>query len=91
MPQGNYEYSMIGLGAVIINSNFKKLDEFSYNNYVASETLFEPKCMEDFWSKNSETLKKLEYVGSLTKEEREKEMIEKFQEFRSKWEFLYCI
>lgn len=53
---------------------------------TADETVFEPKCWTEFWSKNLETLETLKYTGPLTKQQRQKEMIEQFQNFRANWE-----
>lgn len=80
------EYDTIALGASVVDAELKELDRYYCNCYFPKETKFEPRCWEQFWSKHLDTLAVLTYTGDKTKLEREKEMIEGFQNFRSKWE-----
>lgn len=54
--------------------------------YLKATLDFEPRCWDQFWSKHSDKLIKLKYRGNLSFEERQKEMIVTFQNFRQKWE-----
>jgi hypothetical protein len=80
------QYDTIALGACVVDSNFTCLDTYFCNCYFPKETVFEPRCMEQFWSTKTEILNSFIYTGTKTKLEREKEMIEGFQAFRAKWE-----
>jgi hypothetical protein len=84
------EYETIAIGASVVNNNFEELDSLFLPGYFddssKTPTSFEKRCWEEFWSKNPDTLKKLKYSGNLSKNERQKEMIEEFQLFRNKWE-----
>jgi hypothetical protein len=80
------EYETIAIGASVLDENLKELDNFLYLNYYPSETKFEPRCVKEFWSKHTDILSSLTYKGTLSKEDNEKEMINSFQQFRSKWE-----
>jgi hypothetical protein len=80
------DYDTIAIGASIVDNNLCELDRYYCNCYFPSETKFEKRCYEQFWSKNLDTLESLKYSGEKSKAEREKEMIEGFQNFRSKWE-----
>lgn len=79
-------YDTIAIFASIIDQNFNELDNLFLTGYFPKETKFEKRCWDEFWIKNQDFLKKLEYKGNLTYKERQKEMIVTFQEFRKKWE-----
>jgi hypothetical protein len=83
------EYDTIGIGTYIVDHELKELDRLFCPGYFPDQTKFEPRCWDQFWSKNQDKLKKLEYSGTLDPKQRQKEMIEQFQEFRAKWE-KYC-
>jgi len=77
----------IGIGASVVNSEFKELDRFFIAIYDLAQTKFSDRCWDTFWSKNVKTLNELLYSGAnKKKEDREREMIIGFQEFRKKWE-----
>ena len=80
------EYDTIAIGASVVDAELKELDRYYCNCYFPKETKFEPRCWEQFWSKKLDKLAALTYTGDKSKLEREKEMIEGFQNFRSKWE-----
>jgi hypothetical protein len=80
------ENDTIAIGACVLNSNLEELDRYYCNCYFPKETVFEKRCWDQFWSKNLDTLNFLTYTGEQSKYDREKEMINGFQEFRSKWE-----
>lgn len=80
------QYDTIGIGASVVDSNFNELDNLFLKGYSQKETKFEQRCWDEFWIKNQESLKKLEYTGNLNYKERQFEMISTFQEFRKKWE-----
>jgi hypothetical protein len=80
------EYDTIALGASVVDSDMKQLDRYYANCFFPTETKFEPRCYYEFWSKNDELLNSLIYDGALNKNDREKEMIVGFQQFRRKWE-----
>jgi hypothetical protein len=79
------EYDTIAIGAVVMDSNYNELGRYYFDCYYP-ETTFEPRCYEQFWSKNQNILEKMLYTGPQSKNEREKEMICGFFEFRKKWE-----
>lgn len=84
---GRTEHDTFALGASVIDEDFNELDRFERRIYVESDVNFEKRCYEEFWSKFPDTLNSLKYTGeSKSKDEREKEMILSFQEFRAKWE-----
>ena len=80
------EYDTLALGASVVDENFQELDRYYCNCYFPTETNFEPRCWNEFWSKNLDVLEYIKYTGDKTKAEREREMIEGFQNFRAKWE-----
>jgi hypothetical protein len=80
------EHDTIAMGASVVDSNMNELDNFFFKCYIPGETNFEQRCMDEFWSKNLEVLKTLEYHGDKTKKVLELEMITGFQNFRKKWE-----
>ena len=83
------EYDTIAIGASVVDENLHELDRFVYLSYITNETRFEDKCMKEFWSKHLDILNTLKYTGPLNKQENESNMINEFQQFRSKWES-YC-
>jgi hypothetical protein len=80
------EHHTIGIGASVVDSDFKELDRLFLPGYIQSETIFEDRCFDEFWSKFPDKLEELAYEGDLNMEERQKEMITEFQAFRAKWE-----
>jgi mRNA deadenylase 3'-5' endonuclease subunit Ccr4 len=87
------KYDTIGIGLSIVDSTLQELDNLFLPGFfpesTSTPTLFEPKCYNEFWSTNLDQLHILEYKGiSISKEERQKNMIIEFQHFRSKWEIL---
>jgi len=81
-----FDYDTLAIGAVCMNENFEELDRYYCNCYFPDQTVFEPRCVKEFWSKHPETLANLTYIGKLSKVEREAEMIQGFHAFRQKWE-----
>jgi len=82
-------YETIGIGVCVLDSNFNELSTLFLNGYIKGQTVFEPRCWEEFWSKNTDKLDILEYKGDLSKEQRQKEMITLYQNYRKAWE-MYC-
>lgn len=80
------QYQTIAIGASIVDEKFQELDSLFLLGYFPDDTTFEPRCWNEFWSKHPDTLKTLEYNGPLTMEDRQREMITLFQDFRRKWE-----
>ena len=80
------KYDTIAIGASVLDENFKELDSLLLLGYFPEETKFDPLCWDEFWVKHPEILKTLKYKGTLNYEECQKDMITKFQEFRTKWE-----
>jgi hypothetical protein len=81
------EHNVIAIGASVVDQDFNKLDELFVGAYFKDKTEFETLCWEGFWSKNVETLQKLEYNGDNDEETQQQIMIVAFQEFRKKWEY----
>ncbi len=79
------EYRTIAIGASVVDSEFNELESLFLPGYFLDDP-FEPRCWNEFWIKNLESLKQIEYHGELSKKEREREMIIEFQLFRKKWE-----
>lgn len=75
----------IGIGASVVDSNFKELDRLFLPGYSEKDTNFEKRCWDEFWVKIPDRLKELTYNGPLTYDERQKEMVESFLTFRDKW------
>lgn len=82
------EHHTIAIGASVVDENFTELDVLFLPGYVEGKTKFETRCWDEFWSYHEDKLEELKYTGKLTFEERQREMIELFQEFRAKWEGL---
>jgi hypothetical protein len=80
---------ILAIGASVVNQDFKEMDSLFLPCYVPDKTVFDEKCWDEFWSKRIVTLKSLTYDGILTPFEREHDVVQKFQEFREKWE-TYC-
>lgn len=80
-----FEHDTIAIGASVVDQDFKELDSLLLLGYT-DDTKFEQRCMDEFWSNHKDVLEKLRYTGNLTHNERQKEMIQEFQEFRKKWE-----
>lgn len=83
---GTSEYETLAIGACVMNEDLVVLDTYYCNCYFPNDTLFEERCYNEFWSKNLDVLKTLIYTGEKSKNEREYEMIEGFQNFRKRWE-----
>lgn len=77
----------IGIGASVVNQHFDELACFFEPGYFNPDvTPFEPRCWDEFWSQNEDKLSVLQYNGSLKHDQRQKEMIQNFQDFRARWE-----
>lgn len=85
---GTNKHDTIAIGASVLDEDFNELDSLFLPGYVSGETQFEPRCWEEFWSKNTDVLNIIKYTGNLSYSDRQKEMIEAFQAFRCKWEEL---
>jgi hypothetical protein len=83
------KYDTIAIGASVLDEEFKELDSLLLLGYVENKTQFEPRCWTEFWKQNTDMLNTLKYTGELEYEDMQREMIEQFQAFRSKWE-LFC-
>ena len=83
---GTDKHDTIAIGASIVNDHFVELDSLFLKGYFPSDTVFEQRCWDEFWSKNQDKLEMFAYNGDLCKQEREAEMINSFQAFRLKWE-----
>ena len=84
------KHETIGIGASVVDENFNELERLFLPGYFAKTssepTVFEQRCWDEFWCKYENQLNELIYPGSLTKHERQHEMITEFQAFRAKWE-----
>lgn len=80
------KYDTIAIGGSVLDWTFKELESLSLLGYIPKETVFEPRCWEEFWVKRQDALDALIYKGDKKKKAREKEMIREFQAFRRKWE-----
>lgn len=79
----------IAIGLSAVNDKLEQLDSLFLPGYFGKDnTAWEQRCWDEFWSKNEDKLDQLKYTGGLSKSERQKEMINAFQEFRIKWERL---
>jgi len=77
----------IAIGASVVGPDLTELDSLFLPGYFGKDqTHWEEACWEEFWSEHLVTLTLLVYNGDLTKAERQREMIKRFQLFRSKWE-----
>jgi hypothetical protein len=79
------KHDTIAIGASVLDHEFKELDRLFLPGYT-DETKFEQRCMDEFWSQNKDVLETLRYTGQSSYQERQKEMIMEFQNFRKKWE-----
>lgn len=82
------QYPIIGIGASVVDENFRELDRLFLPGYFPGKTPFEPRCWDEFWNKdsNKQQLADLEYKGPKSPEERQVDMIKVFQVFRRRWE-----
>lgn len=89
------DYDTIGIGATVLCFDFSDKSSLSLKEVdrlflpgCFAETKFEQKCWDEFWGKDEQKvqLADLRYEGSLSPLERQKEMINAFQDFRTKWE-----
>jgi hypothetical protein len=81
------EHGVMAIGVSVLNENFELLDSFLCSIHKPSEATYEQRCWDEFWTKDgSPVLKKLEIKSSLSRNEREKNMIFDLIEFRKKWE-----
>lgn len=55
------QHAIIGLGTVVMNNKFEVIDTLFIKAYVPSETEFEPRCHDEFWSKYPDKLELLRY------------------------------
>lgn len=83
-------FEVLAIGAaLVITENYREynlVDSYFYGIYT-DDTKFADKCYNEFWKKNLNILEILKYKGTSTaKEDREKELIEGFQNFRKKCE-----
>lgn len=89
---GRSEHDTIAIGASVVDQDLKELDSLFLPGYFKADhptpSIFEQRCWEEFWSKNTEILDTLKYEGSLDKYSRSLEMIQEFQAFRARWETL---
>lgn len=78
----------IAIGASVVSDEFKELDNLFLPMYLPDLVEFEPRCWDEFWSKNTAVLEQLKYAGEDVnlREEVESEAIKEFQAFRAKWE-----
>jgi hypothetical protein len=87
---GRSQDRTIAIGASVVGPDMREKDRLLLRAYrpstVTEPTQFEPQCWQSFWVKNQDVLKQIEYTGTSSVSEREKEMIVALQEFRSKWE-----
>lgn len=83
---GRSQDKTMAIGASVMDENLRELEHFLVCNYRPNVTQFEPRCWDEFWSKQSAVLAELEYKGALSEQMQEVSMIEQFQHFRAKWE-----
>ena len=84
------QYDTIAIGASVLDENYKELDSLFLPGYFPKETIFQSDCKENFWDKHIKILDTLTYKGTMSYDERQKDMIVRFQEFRCKWE-TWCL
>lgn len=80
------KHDTIGIGMSVVNSKFEELDSLFLNSYIEGEVKFNKRCYNEFWSKHLDSLEKMKYSGEKSFQERQKEIITEFQNFRKKWE-----
>lgn len=80
------QYDTIGIGCSVVDEDFKELDKLFLPGYIKDVTKFEKGSWDNFWSLRPKLLELCTYRGDLSHDERQKEMIVAFQEFRKKWE-----
>lgn len=80
------EHDTIGIGASVVLPDFREVDHLFLPGFLPLETTWEKRCYDEFWSKNLDVLNKIKYQGTLTKRQRQREMVVTFQQFRAKWE-----
>jgi len=80
--------AVIAVGASVVSPDLQEMRSMLVSGYIPNVTPMEPRCWNEFWSKNTAILDKLVYTGSdpQTPESLGKMMIEKFQSFRAEWE-----
>lgn len=90
-PTKNEDIIAIGISAVN-SQTLEEVDKCFIPGYFppalkpSEQTPFHDDTWQGFWSKHPEKLAELEYTGSSSRAERQKEMIEQFQAFRAKQE-----
>ena len=52
-------HNTIGIGACVVDENLKELDSLLLEGFIPTFVDFEPRCWEQFWSKNQNKLMKL--------------------------------
>lgn len=80
------KFDVIAIGGSVVDQDLNELDSLFLPGFVFGKTGFEERCWVEFWSKNQDVLKQLEYKGDLSYSDRQTEMIVEFQKFREKWE-----
>jgi hypothetical protein len=83
------DHQTIAIGASVVTEEFEELDSLFLPMYSRTNTRFEPRCFDEFWSKHLDILEKLRYVeqgSNASTEEIEHLAVTKFQDFRRKWE-----
>ena len=80
---------IIGIGASVVNEDFKEVGSLFLPGYYPLQTKIEPRCWKQFWSKFPKQLSALEYKGAMDPKERLVDMVMRFQSFRAQWE-TYC-
>lgn len=80
--------SVLGFGAVCYRPgpDGKLYDSLKMCGYIPGATVFEPRCVKEFWSKHPERLQELVYTGPDTHEQRQAAMIRGFHAFRERCE-----
>jgi hypothetical protein len=84
------EHHTIAIGASVVTEEFEEIDSLFLPMYSPKNTVFEPRCFDEFWSKHLDILEQLRYPeqGSYPapRDEIECDAVHKFQEFRKRWE-----
>jgi len=84
------DQNIIGIGVSAINSQtLEEVDSCFIPGYFPGVTKFHPDTWNGFWSNHQDKLQELEYKGDSSEEERQKEMIVEFQNFRARMEQKY--
>lgn len=76
----------VAIGASVVDSDFNELGSLFVPMYHRNNTVFEQRCLDEYWSKNQELLDLFEYKGNLSKKDQYRDAITIFHNFRSHWE-----